>query len=128
MTAVLESPTTTIAGAIATWVDVCAVDDLTPDRGVCALVDGHQVAVFRVSPGDALYAVSNHDPFSGANVMSRGIVGSRSDAPKVASPMYKQSFDLRTGQCLDDPAVALAVFHVRDRHGRVEVSIPDRSP
>lgn len=108
-----------------TWTDVCAFDDLVPDRGVCALVEGRQVAVFRVAPLDELYAVSNLDPFSGANVMSRGIVGSRGEVPKVASPMYKQSFDLRSGQGLDDPAVALEVFAVRERFGRVEVAVAE---
>ena len=107
---------------VSTWVDVCAFDDLVPDRGVAALVGPHQVAVFRVAPHDELYALSNHDPFSGANVLSRGIVGSRGDVPKVASPMYKQSFDLRTGQCLDDPSVAVPTFAVRVRDGRVEVA------
>ena len=115
--------TMTLDTGTLTWVDVCAFDALVPDRGVCALVDGRQVAVFRVSPDDELYAVSNHDPFSEANVMSRGIVGSRGDVPKVASPMYKQSFDLRTGLCLDDASVVLAVFPVRERDGRVEVAV-----
>ncbi len=133
MTAILESPAPPPVAPPPTvapvgWVDVCAVDDLVPDRGVCALVGGHQVAVFRVSPTDELYAVSNHDPFSRANVISRGIVGSRGDIPKVASPMYKQNFDLRSGQCLDDLSVALDVYLVRRRAGRVEVSLPDRSP
>ena len=133
MTAILESPASLAVAPSPTvapvgWVDVCAVDDLVPDRGVCALVSGHQVAVFRVSPTDELYAVSNHDPFSRANVISRGIVGSRGDIPKVASPMYKQNFDLRSGQCLDDVSVALDVYLVRRRAGRVEVSLPDRSP
>ena len=135
MTAILESPTASAVPAVPSapadpvrWVDVCAVDDLVPDRGVCALVGGHQVAVFRVSPTDELYAVSNHDPFSRANVISRGIVGSRGDIPKVASPMYKQSFDLRSGRCLDDLSVALDIYLVRRRGGRVEVSLPDRSP
>lgn len=116
MTAILDTGTLT-------WQDVCAYDELVPDRGVCALVSGQQVAVFRVSPTDELFALSNHDPFSGANVMSRGIVGSRGDVAKVASPMYKQSFDLRTGACLDDPAVILAVHLVRENEGRVEVAL-----
>lgn len=116
MTSVLDTGTLT-------WQDVCGYDELVPDRGVCALVAGQQVALFRVSPTDELFALSNHDPFSGANVMSRGIVGSRGDVFKVASPMYKQSFDLRTGECLDDPAVALAVHLVRQRDGRVEVAL-----
>ena len=120
MTAMLELQATTPT----VWVDVCAVGDLVADRGVCALVGDEQVALFRVSPTDDLYAISNFDPFSRANVISRGIVGSRGGAPKVASPMYKQNFDLRTGQCFDDLDVTLPVYPVRCRSGRVEVSVP----
>jgi nitrite reductase (NADH) small subunit len=105
-----------------TWTDVCAFADLLPDRGVCALVGSLQVAVFRVSPDDALYAISNFDPFSGAFVLSRGIVGSKGDVPKVASPMYKQNFDLRTGRCLDDPSVSVRTFGTRLVDGRVQVA------
>ena len=106
------------------WTDVCAADDLMPDRGVCALVEGRQVAIFKVSTLGRLYGIGNHDPFSGANVISRGIVGTRGDVPKVASPMYKQNFDLRTGRCLDDPSVSLPVYEVRERSGRIEVAVP----
>ena len=119
MTATLE-PT---AVATEAWVGVCRTADLVEDRGVCALVDGRQVAIFRTSLGD-LYAIDNADPFSGANVISRGIVGSRGGVPKVASPMYKQNFDLRTGLCLDDPSVSLPVYLVRERAGRIEVAVP----
>lgn len=107
-----------------TWVDVCSFDQLAIDRGACALVGDYQVALFRVSPGDAVYAVSNYDPFSHAYVVSRGIVGSRGDRPKVASPVYKQTFDLETGDCFEDPAVSLLTFPVRVVAGRVEVGCP----
>jgi nitrite reductase (NADH) small subunit len=100
---------------------VCPYARLPVERGVAALVDGEQVAVFRTAEG--LHAVSNLDPFSGAMVLSRGIVGSRGDRPTVASPVYKQVFDLETGQCLDDPAVRLPVHHVRVRDGLVEVAL-----
>jgi nitrite reductase (NADH) small subunit len=103
------------------WVEVCAYDAIYPDTGVCALVDGRQVAVFRLVDGH-LHAVSNRDPFSGANVLSRGIVGDRNGDPKVASPIYKQTFNLRTGVCYEDPAVRLDVYAVRRRSGLVEVS------
>lgn len=106
-----------------TWIDVCASDDLLPGRGACALVDGRQVALFRVAPHGALYALSNYDPFSGAHVLSRGIVGSKGDVVKVASPVYKQAFDLRTGQCLDDPSVSVPTFAVRELGGRVLVGV-----
>ena len=100
-------------------VAVCPLDDLLPGRGVAALVDGEQVALFRV--GDDVLAVSNQDPFSGANVMSRGIVGSRGDRVKVASPMYKQQFDLYTGECFDDPSKSLRVYETQIVDGIVEV-------
>lgn len=105
------------------WIDVVAVDRLIPGRGVAALVAGHQIAIFLVD-GDELFALDNRDPFSGAFVMSRGIVGDRAGAPKVASPMFKQSFDLRSGQCLDDETVRIATYPVRLVGGRVEVAVP----
>jgi nitrite reductase (NADH) small subunit len=82
------------------WTAVCRLDDLAPERGAAALVGGQQVALFRLVDGTVL-AVDQLDPFSGAHVISRGIVGTRGDVPTVASPMYKQVFDLRTGRCLD---------------------------
>ncbi|MQA95512.1 MAG: nitrite reductase small subunit NirD [Streptosporangiales bacterium] len=112
-------------GSIATgdWLDVCHHAELEPERGACALVRGQQVALFRTHDG-TVHALSNYDPFSGAYVLSRGIVGTRGDTPTVASPMYKQVFDLRTGRCLDDPEVTVPAYPVRVRDGRVEVALP----
>jgi len=112
---------TDTSAATAVWVDIVALDRLTPGRGVAALVRGRQLAVFLVD--GEVYALDNLDPFSGAHVMSRGIVGDRNDVPKVASPMYKQSFDLRSGQCLDDADVRLTTYPTRVVDGRVEVEV-----
>ena len=79
---------------------VCRLDDIVPDTGVCALVAGEQVAIFRVD--DEVFAIGNRDPFSGANVLSRGIVGDLNGELVVASPVYKQHFSLRTGRCIED--------------------------
>ena len=105
------------------WVEVCPLESMIPDRGVCALVDGQQVAVFRLSPLDEVVAISNYDPFSRANVLSRGIVGSKGERMKVASPVYKQNFDLHTGECLDNPSVRIPTFPVRVVDGRVQVGM-----
>ncbi|MDX6204235.1 MAG: nitrite reductase small subunit [Frankiales bacterium] len=107
---------------VATWTAVCALSDLLPERGVAALIDGAQVAIFRDFEG-TLYAIGNQDPYTGAFVLSRGIVGSRGSAVTVASPLHKQVFDLRTGACLDDDAIAVPVYPVRDRAGLVEVLV-----
>jgi nitrite reductase (NADH) small subunit len=107
------------------WVSVCALDDIAPNTGVCALLGGLQVAVVRVGEGTEVHALSNFDPFSKAFVLSRGIVGDRGGVPKIASPMYKQSFDLRSGQCLDDPAVKIPRYDARVLDdGQVQVLVP----
>ncbi|MEU1589305.1 nitrite reductase small subunit NirD [Micromonospora sp. NPDC005710] len=103
------------------WTVVCALHRLEPDRGVAALVDGMQIALFRTA--DELFAIDNRDPVSGAYVLSRGIVGSRGGVPTVASPLHKQVYDLRSGHCLDLPGVAVARHEARCRDGLVEVRL-----
>lgn len=104
-----------------TWVDICQVDDLLPNAGIAALVKDKQVAIFKV--GEQLFALDNHDPFSKANVLSRGIVGSLGEQLVVASPIYKQHFSLEAGQCLEDDAVSVPRYAVRTQEGRVQVHI-----
>jgi nitrite reductase (NADH) small subunit len=114
----MSGPSTALA---TTWAPVCRDEELQPERGVAALLGDVQVAVFRTFGGE-LYALANRDPFTGACVLSRGIVGSRGDIPTVASPLHKQVFDLRTGACLDRPGVAVLVYAARSRGGVVEVA------
>ncbi|TMR16750.1 nitrite reductase small subunit NirD [Nonomuraea turkmeniaca] len=104
------------------WTPICDFDKLLPERGVCALVDGRQVAVFRTFDG-TLHALDNLDPFSGAYVLSRGIVGTRKGEPTVASPLHKQVFSLVSGVCLDEKDVSVPVYPVRVADGYVEVSV-----
>jgi nitrite reductase (NADH) small subunit len=93
------------------------------DCGVAARIGGQQIAVFRLS-SDEVYAIGNRDPISGVNVLSRGIVGDRGGEPKVASPIFKQSYSLRTGVCLDDPSVSVPTYPTRVTDGFVEVEVP----
>ena len=91
---------------------ICSLNDLIPELGVSALINGEQVAIFRLKD-DRVYAIANFDPFSQANVISRGITGNLQGFDVVASPMYKQHFDLVTGQCLEDDAISLKTYAVR---------------
>jgi nitrite reductase (NADH) small subunit len=104
------------------WHRICPHAALQPERGVAALIGDTQIAVFRAFD-DALYAIGNIDPFTGSAVLSRGIVGTRGQVATVASPLHKQVFDLRTGQCLDDPAASVPVYPVRVNDGAIEVSL-----
>ena len=111
----------------ATYTAVCRVDDIELEGGVCALVQGRAIAIFRTYDGN-VYAINNYDPCSKASVLSRGIVGTRGDVPFVASPMHKQAFDLRTGQCLDDAAVRVPTYAVQVTDGAVLVGPRKESP
>jgi nitrite reductase (NADH) small subunit len=102
------------------WLAICRLEDIVPNTGVCALVGERQVAVFRLDD-DSVYAIDNLDPFSRANVLSRGIVGDLKGEVVVASPVYKQHFSLATGQCQEDPEVRLAVFPARLEGGTILV-------
>lgn len=105
-----------------TWTPVCAANDILPNTGVCALVEGRHVAVFRVG-GDQLYAIDNVDPKSGASVLSRGLVGNLGEHIVVASPLYKNHFDLRTGACIEAPEHSVRAHTVRVDDGRVVVAL-----
>ena len=100
---------------------ICSLNDLIPELGVSALINGEQVAIFRLKD-DRVYAIANFDPFSHANVISRGITGNLQGFDVVASPMYKQHFDLVTGQCLEDDAISLKTYAVRLENDAVMIA------
>jgi nitrite reductase (NADH) small subunit len=104
------------------WTAVCAVDDILPNTGVCALVADRHVAVFRVGT-DQFFAIDNVDPKSGASVLSRGLVGNLGEQIVVASPLYKQHYDLRTGACIETPELSVRAHAVRIDGQRVHVAL-----
>ncbi|PPG31416.1 nitrite reductase (NAD(P)H) small subunit [Pseudoclavibacter sp. RFBG4] len=107
------------------WVAVCPLSALHPERGVAAILDGTQIALFRLGD-ESVFAVQQSDPYSGSQVMSRGLVGTRGGRLTVASPMFKQVFDLATGECLDSVGKeerTLLTYPVRIEHGTVLVDL-----
>ena len=106
------------------WIAVCRLDDIVPSTGVCALVGDRQIAVFRLDD-DSVHAIDNHDPFSRTNVLSRGIVGDLKGELVVASPVYKQHFNLLTGRCIEDDSVSVPVYRAALRGADVLVLNPN---
>lgn len=106
-----------------TWLRVYRVEQLPPGRGQAALINGQQVALFRLHCGE-LHAVSRKDPVSGSNVMARRIVGSTGDdVPTITSPLYKEVYDLRDGSSVSDPQYSLGVWPVRVEDGDVLIAV-----
>jgi len=103
------------------WTTICKQDDLSPNAGTCAQFNDQQVAIFFCKRNASIYAVSNFDPIGQANVMSRGIMGSVEDKTYVASPLYKQRFDLLTGECFESPEHSLKTYAVRVANDDVQL-------
>ncbi|WP_415722005.1 nitrite reductase small subunit NirD [Photobacterium ganghwense] len=104
------------------WIKICGLDALVANTGMGAIVNGQQLALFYVPTQDpAVFALDNWDPIGKAYVMARGIVGDLKGELCVASPLYKQHFNLRTGQCLEQPAISLATWSVKVEDGSIWV-------
>ncbi|MDX3896240.1 nitrite reductase small subunit NirD [Pusillimonas sp.] len=105
------------------WQTVCHVDDLIPGMGVCARAHGRQIAIFLTD--DGIFALDNLDPFSQAAVLARGIVCDLKGRTVVASPMYKQHFCLRTGQCIEDESMSVRSWPLhRNASGQLCAALP----
>jgi nitrite reductase (NADH) small subunit len=107
------------------WITLCNESDLVVGSGVCALLEQgalqQQVALFRETAEGPVFAISNYDPIGDANVLSRGIIGSLGDKLVVASPLYKQHFNLADGQCVEDATVKVPAWQVRIVQGQVQL-------
>lgn len=102
---------------------VCKLDELTPYSGACVLVNGEQIALFRIDEGATVYAIGNYDPIGKAYVLSRGLIGDIDGQPVVASPLYKQHFNLQTGECLQDEGVKVPAYTVAVNDGCVRIAL-----
>ena len=105
------------------WLQVCELNDIYPATGVCALVDGKQVAIFRPSEEAQVYAINNMDPFAHANVLSRGLICQHQEQLWVASPLKKQRFNLLDGSCLDNSEMSVDAYKARVNNGFVEIQL-----
>lgn len=103
-------------------VKICALDDLEENWGEAALIDGHQYAVFRHHDGK-VFVTDHADPNSGSLVIARGILGEKNGVPTVASPLYKEEYNLETGECVNGADYTLPVYKTEIKDGDVYVAL-----
>ncbi|UXX80847.1 nitrite reductase small subunit NirD [Reichenbachiella carrageenanivorans] len=120
MTDILEYKTVT-ESEVGAWIKVAAVADFPANGGVCADHKGLQVAVFNFSRRDEWYATQNLCPHKKQMILSRGMLGSSGEEPKVACPFHKQTFSLKNGNNLNGDHCALATYPVKVEEGYVYV-------
>ena len=103
------------------WKDICKIDDILPETGVCALLGDEQVAIFRPYHSDQVFAISNIDPFFESSVLSRGLIAEHQGELWVASPLKKQRFRLSDGLCMEDEQFSVKHYEARVKDGVVQL-------
>jgi nitrite reductase (NADH) large subunit len=106
------------------WVRVAKVDEMPLDGGVNYKHGEVQIAVFRFAARNELYATQNMCPHKQDMVLSRGILGDQAGEPKVACPLHKKTFALKTGECLTGDELSIRTFPVKEENGEVFVELP----
>jgi nitrite reductase (NADH) small subunit len=105
------------------FIEVCALNDISLDTGVCALVNDQQVAIFRPASSQKVFAINNYDPIGKASVLSRGLISDVKGKLTVASPLYKQHFCLTSGECLEDDTMQVPTYPTKIINDRVWISV-----
>lgn len=106
---------------VTTWYPACALSDFPKDGGLCFLYAGLQIAVFNFSRRGEWYATQNLCPHKHQMILSRGMIGTQGDEPKVACPFHKKTFSLKSGANLNGDACTLATYPVKVEDGMVYV-------
>lgn len=106
------------------WHIACRVEDVPDDGGSCVLLDGRQIAVFHFKRRGEWYATDNLCPHKQQMALSRGMIGTQGEEPKVACPFHKKSFSLQNGSCLSGDDYCIQTYPVRIEDGHVHILIP----
>lgn len=106
-----------------TWYEACKTIHIPENGGACVLLNGRQIAVFNFTRRGEWYATDNECPHRQQMALSRGMIGSQGDEPKVACPFHKKTFSLQTGACLNDEGYEINTFPVRVVDGIVYIGL-----
>ena len=105
------------------WVYACTTDDVPENGGVCVKYNDEQIAVFHFTRLGEWYATQNECPHRRQMALSRGMIGTQAEEPKVACPFHKKTFSLRTGECLSGDECVIKTYPVRVENGKVFIEI-----
>jgi nitrite reductase (NADH) small subunit len=107
----------------ATWFQAAKESDFPDNGGACVRYEGLQIAVFNFTRRNEWYACQNMCPHKMQMALSRGMIGSHDNEPKVACPFHKKTFSLKTGECLNAEECSIKVFPVKVEDGYVYVNV-----
>lgn len=105
------------------WKLACRVEDTIANGGVCLKLEDQQIALFYFKRRNEWYATQNECPHKRQMILSRGMIGSLGDSPKVACPFHKKTFALDTGECLSGDECAIKTYPVKIEDGLVYIAL-----
>jgi nitrite reductase (NADH) large subunit len=106
------------------WVRLARAEEVPPEGGITVDHRGTQIALFHFATRNEWYATQATCPHRGDAVLARGLLGSAQGEPKVACPLHKKTFSLRSGSCLTDPQLNVRTYPVRVENGEIWVQLP----
>lgn len=105
------------------WVKVGSKKDFPVNMGGCFLYLDEQIAVFNINH-KKWYAVQNRCPHEDKMVLSRGLMGDSNYEPRVACPLHKRKFSLKTGKYMGDGECGnLRTYPVKNKNGLIFILV-----
>jgi len=108
------------------WFLACTTDDVPTNGGVCVKFEDEQIALFHFTRRNEWYATQNQCPHRQQMALSRGMIGTHQDEPKIACPFHKKTFSLVTGECMNGDECAIKTYPVRVEGRSVFIGILNR--
>ena len=106
------------------WFAACRVADVPKNGGVCVKYEQEQIALFHFNRRGQWYATQNLCPHKQQMSLSRGMIGTQGDEPKIACPFHKKTFSLIDGHCMNDETVyRIKTFPVKVENDQVFIGI-----
>ncbi len=112
-----------LGGGGGSWFFACTINDVPLNGGVCVKYNDEQIALFHFSRRNEWYATQNECPHRKQMALSRGMIGSQAEEPKVACPFHKKTFSLKTGECLSGDECAIKTYPVNVVDGKVFIGV-----
>ena len=104
------------------WFPACDVADVPSNGGVCVKYREEQIALFHFSRRNEWYATQNDCPHKQQMALSRGMIGTQGDEPKISCPFHKRSFSLLDGHCMNsEENYQLRTYPVKVENNRVYI-------
>lgn len=125
MTSELEKYKTADTSKVTTWFKAAPVKAFPENGGACIKYKDLQIAIYNFTRRNEWYACQNLCPHKMQMALSRGMIGSDGEEPKVACPFHKKTFSLASGKNLNGDTCDIATYPIKIEDGYVYVGFED---